>query len=45
MKIGQAWSLAVPQLKLFAPPTVKEIFDIEDVKLPIWPDGMYGTLS
>lgn len=40
VKIGQAWSLAVPQLKLFAPPTVKEIFDIEDVKLPIWPDGM-----
>lgn len=40
VKIGQAWSLAVPHLKLFAPSTVREIFDVEDVKLPIWPDGM-----
>eukprot|EP00250_Pteridium_aquilinum_P005829 c15860_g1_i1 orf=374-1513(-) len=40
VKIGQPWSLAVPQLKLFAPPAVKEIFDVEDVKLPLWPDGM-----
>lgn len=40
MRKGQASSPMVPQLKLFAPPELKEVFDVEDVKLPIWPDGM-----
>lgn len=35
-----SWSPTVPHLKLFAPPTVKEVFDVEDVKLPVWSDGM-----
>lgn len=40
VKIGQSWNLSAPQLKLFAPPTVREVFDVEDVKLPTWPDEM-----
>ncbi|MCO5581438.1 hypothetical protein L7F22_035322 [Adiantum nelumboides] len=40
VKIGQSWNLSAPQLKLFAPATVREVFDVEDVKLPTWPDEM-----
>lgn len=37
---GQSSSPMVPQLKLVAPLLVKEVFDVDDVKLPVWPDGM-----
>ncbi|MCO5554500.1 hypothetical protein L7F22_008029 [Adiantum nelumboides] len=40
VKLGQSWNLSAPQLKLFAPATVREVFDVEDVKLPTWPDEM-----
>ncbi|CAM6091745.1 unnamed protein product [Calypogeia fissa] len=31
---------AAPQLKLHAPPALKDIFDVDDVKLPTWADRM-----
>eukprot|EP01018_Ginkgo_biloba_P018838 Gb_11547 [translate_table: standard] len=31
---------SAPHLKLVASTTLKELFDIEDVKLPVWIDGM-----
>lgn len=31
---------SAPQLKLVASTTLKELFDIEDVTLPVWVDGM-----
>ncbi|KAH7290344.1 hypothetical protein KP509_30G043600 [Ceratopteris richardii] len=39
-KIGQSWNFSVPQLKLFTPHRVKELFDVDDLKLPAWHDRM-----
>jgi hypothetical protein len=36
---GQS-SGATPQLKLVAPEGMKEVFDVEEVKLPEWPEHM-----
>lgn len=34
---------SAPQLKLVAPPGMREVFDVDDVKLPVWPEHMSVT--
>lgn len=31
---------SAPQLKLVAPESIRDVFDVEDVKLPEWPEHM-----
>jgi hypothetical protein len=33
-------SAGPPQLKLVAPAAMREVFDVDDVRLPVWPGNM-----
>jgi BRCA1-A complex subunit BRE len=33
-------SAGPPQLKLVAPPAMREVFDVDDVRLPVWPGNI-----
>ena len=41
---GHSWNPTTPSLKLFAPGLTKELFDVDDVKLPVWPERMWVSL-
>ena len=36
---------SAPQLKLVAPESIRDVFDVDDVKLPEWPEHMWVLLT
>lgn len=35
---------SAPQLKLVAPESIRDVFDVDDVKLPEWPEHMWVVI-